>query len=211
MLHNLEALSLVQADIVGRVRFKVAGQPTLVRAGQYGRHQGAADAPALVGRIDANRRQEPVRAARVPGVQSSLFVIEIHKPPEARPAEAQRQPEHSRSYFPGEGRQSGTGRQPAASPLEPGTCQHFPVPQRVPENRSVQRGDPLLPALRLRVRVLHERVVEERPRQHVPHGAELAALHLDDFQSAELAHSGRRLPADGTAPGVVIGVPLGLA
>jgi hypothetical protein len=77
VLHHSKPVPLVEADVVGRMRFEVATCPLFVRAGENRCQERAANSASLMGRVDADRRQKPMRADRIALVKPPLHLIEL--------------------------------------------------------------------------------------------------------------------------------------
>jgi hypothetical protein len=77
---------------------------------------------------------------------------------------------------------------PRISAFKPGAHVNFAVPKGVAQNGSIQLSHPAAPTRKLAVRIRHEWVVDERPRQHLSRSGKLAATHSDNLQSGPLAH-----------------------
>src|SRR5580700_5477984 len=183
VLHHPKPVSLVEPHVTGRVSFEITGHALFIGPCQHGGHQRAADAAPLVCRIDADRRQKPVRPFRIFLVQPPLLVIEIDQTLKARPTESQRESQHSGADFAREGRQAHTGGQPAAGPFHSGADVHFAVTQRIADDGSIQRGHAPAASGELFVRVDHQRIVKKCPRQHLASGGKLLLTQPHDFQS----------------------------
>ena len=91
VFHHSKPVPLVQADVVGRMRFEVATHPLFVRAGDHRGQKRAGNSAPLMCRVDPDRRQKPVRTDRVALVKPALYVIEIDQTLKAGPAEIERQ------------------------------------------------------------------------------------------------------------------------
>lgn len=77
VLHHSKPVPLVEPHIAGHMRFKVARYSLLVRSGEHRCHQRTPDSAFLMGRVDADGRQKPVRADRMAGVKPPMHMIEV--------------------------------------------------------------------------------------------------------------------------------------